>query len=80
MTQTQYLDSKFLNWPNAKELLSSICESLINLREDKLLQLSMNGPAAKWKVLSKTLNIGSCSQHAVRGALKMGMKSVDWNV
>ena len=46
----------------------------------------------KWKVweyfdekleskdLPKTLNIGGCSQHSVRGALKMGMKSVDWNV
>lgn len=40
----------------------------------------MNGPAANWKVLSKTLNIGSCSQHAVHGALKTSMKSVDWNV
>ena len=73
-------------------MFSSICESLTNLIEDKLIQLSLDGPAVNWKVLElfdekleskdlpKTLNIGSCSQHAVNGALKMGMKSVDWNV
>ena len=32
VTQTWYLDSKFLNWPNAEEWLSSIPESLTNLR------------------------------------------------
>ena len=92
VTQTWYLDSKFLNRPNAEELLSSICESLTNLGEDKLLQLSMDRLAVNWKVselfdekleskdLPKTLNIGSCNQHSVHGALKMVMKSVDWNV
>ena len=52
----------------------------------------MGGPAVNWKVLElfdeklefkdlpKTLNIGSCSQHSVHGALKTGMKKVDWNV
>ena len=34
----------------------------------------------EFKDLPKTLNIGSCSQHSVHGALKMGMKRVDWNV
>ena len=65
---------------------------LTSWRDVKLLQLSMDGPAVIWKVLelydekleSKdlpiTLNIGSCSQHSVHGALKMGMKSVDWNI
>ena len=89
VTQTQYLDSKFLNRPNTEELLSSICESLTNLREDKLPQLSMDGPAVNWKVfelfeekleskgLPKTLNIGGCSQHSAHGALKMGLRSVD---
>ena len=38
VTQTWCLDSKFLNRPNAEQLSSSICESLTNLREDKLLQ------------------------------------------
>ena len=92
VTQTRYLDSMFLNQPYAEELLSSICESLTNLREDKLLHLSVDGPAVNWKVLKlfdkkleskdlpKTLNIGACSKHSVHGALKMGMKSVDWNV
>ena len=51
VTQIQYLDSKFLNQPNAEELLSSICESLTNLKEDKLLQLSMDGSAVNWKIL-----------------------------
>ena len=26
------------------------------------------------------MNIGSCSQHSVHGALKMSMKTVDWNI
>ena len=51
VTQTWCLDSKFLNRPNAEQLSSSICESLTNLREDKLLQLSMDGPFMNWKVL-----------------------------
>ena len=51
VTQTWYLNLKFLNRSNAEELLSSICESLTNLIEDKLRQLSMDGPAVKWKVL-----------------------------
>ena len=92
VTQIRYLDLKFLNRPNAEELLSSICEILTNLTKDKLLQLSIDGPAVNWKVLElfeekleskdlrKTLNIGSCSQHSVHGALKMGMKIVNWNV
>ena len=32
VTQTWYLDSKFLNRPNAEESLSSVQESLTNLR------------------------------------------------
>ena len=79
VNQTQYLDSKSLNRPNAEELFSNICESLTNLREDKVLQLSMSEPAVNWKALEyfdekleskdlpKTLNIDSCSQHSVHG-------------
>ena len=52
----------------------------------------MDGPAVNWNVLElfdekldskdllKTLNTDSCGQHSVHGALKMGMKSVDWNI
>ena len=91
-TQTRYLDSKFLNRPNANELLNNIYDSLSNLKEDRLLQLSMDGPTVNCKVLQllderleakdlpKTLNIGSCSQHTVHGGLKTGIKSVDWNI
>ena len=28
-----------------------MCESVTNLRQDKLLQLSLDGPAVNWKVL-----------------------------
>ena len=86
------MDSKFLNQPNAEELLSSICQSLTSLREDKPLQLSVDEAIVNWKILElfnekleskdspKTLNIGSCSQHSVHVALRMDVKSVDWNV
>ena len=53
VTQTRCLDSKFSNRPNAEELLSSICESLTNLREEKLLQLSVDGPAVNLELFDE---------------------------
>ena len=49
----------------------------------------MDGPTVNWKVLemldvyleekdvSKTVNIGSCSQHVVHGALKTGTSNTE---
>ena len=63
------MDSTFLNQPNVEELLSSICQSLTSLREDKPLQLSVDEAIVNWKILElfnekleskdspKTLNI-----------------------
>ena len=51
----------------------------------------MDGPQVNWNVLklldgklvsenlSKTVNIGSCAQHAIHGALKIGTKSSEFD-
>ena len=79
----------FLHRPNASELLKNILEATSDLKLDKLIQLAMDRPTVNWKVLemldvyleekddSKTINIGSCSQHVVHGALKTGTSNTE---
>ena len=52
----------------------------------------MNGPSVNWSALnmldnkleennlSKTMNIGSSSQHTVHGALKVGETKTEWGI
>lgn len=92
MVQTRYFDSQFLNRPNASNLLESIVTAKRELNDEKLLQLAMDGPTVNWNVLemlddkriekelNKTLNIGSCSQHIIHGALQTGTTSTKWNI
>ena len=79
---TRYFDSAFLDRPNASNLLDSLQESTKPLAGEKSLQLAMDGPNVNWNVLdgldeqlienghTKTINIGSCAQHMVHGALQ----------
>ena len=53
MVVTRYLDSKFLERPNADNLFTCIRESVSGLSESKFLQLSMDGPSVNWVVLDK---------------------------
>ena len=90
--ETRYFDSKFLERPNAEHLFNCINEAIAGLKEDKLLQLAMDGPSVNWNVLDmlddslvekgfgKTINIGSCAQHIVHGALQTGISKTEWKI
>ena len=91
LVETRYYDSQFLHRPNADELFQSLLISSQKLNEEKCLQLPMDEPNVNWKVLekldnhiiendfTKTLNIGSCSQHIIHGAFQNGAPS-NWNI
>ena len=86
-----YFDSKFMRRPNADVLPKSLDESISSLNRGQFLQLAVDGPQVNWNVLkllddklvsenlSKTVNIGSCAQHVIHGALKSGTKSSEFN-
>ena len=92
LVQTQNFDSNFLKCPNAEMLFEKIKESLTELDESKLIQLSMDGPLVNWNVLEKlddhltnkdlpeTIDIGSCSQHILHTAFQTTIQSSGWNI
>ena len=91
IAETCYFDLKFMRRPNADVLLKNLDESISSLNRGLFLQLAMDGAQVNWNVLkllddkllsenlSKTMNIGSCAQHVVHGALKTGMKSSEFD-
>jgi len=92
MVLTRYLDSYFLQRPNAKNLCDALLSALKDLDPKQLGQLSMDGPATNWNVLQllhddreekeypTIVNIGSCSLHVLHGAFKSGMEAASWDV
>ena len=91
IAETRYFDSEFMRRPNADVLLKNFDESISSVNRGQFLQLVMDGPQVNWNVLkllddklvsenlSKTVNIGSCAQHVVHGALKIGTKSSEFD-
>ena len=91
IAETRYLDSKFMSWSNADVLLKNLDESISSLNRGQFLQLAMDGPQVNTNILkllddklvsenlSKTVNIGSCAQHIIHGALKTGTKSSEFD-
>ena len=73
-------------------MLRSLTAASHDLKDENLLQLAMDGPSVNWNVLemlddqragkdlSKTLNIESCNQHIVHGALKNGTTITEWSI
>ena len=71
-------------------MLKNIENVAKNFKIEKFLQLAVDGPSVNWSVLnmldnkleennlSKTINIGSYSQHTVHGALKVGAAKTEW--
>lgn len=51
--QKRYFDSQFLLRPNADNLLESLTTAIKDLSQEKLIQLSMDGPSTNWSVLDK---------------------------
>ena len=92
MAVTRYLDSKFLERPNADNLFTCIRESTSGLLESKFLQLSMDGPSVIWVVLdklddllvengyTKTVHIGSYAQHTVHGSFQTVIANTRWDI
>jgi hypothetical protein len=82
--KTRYINSQFLKRPNAENLLSELLIAIKDLPNEKMIQLSMDGPSTNWKVLTliqnhreerewpSIINIGSCGLHVVHGAKKSG--------
>ena len=51
--KTRYYDSQFLYQPNADNLYQCINTGTSQLSKQQMIQLSMNGPNANWKVFEK---------------------------
>ena len=92
MVVIRYLDSKFLERPNADNVFTCIRESISGLSESKFLQLSMDDPSVNSVVLdklddllvenrdTKTVHIGSCAQHTVQGSFQTGVVNTGWDI
>ena len=92
IVKARYFDSKFLQRPNAQNLLDKLVEVTDVLGIDKILQLSMDGPRVNWNVLKMLqekrkendhpgiIDIGSCGLHVIHGAFQTGLQSQGWEL
>ena len=77
LVETKSFDSAFLKCPNSENFHEKFLQSLSDLKLEKLLQISMDGPNVNWDVLKRhsqyreekelaqLVIIGSCSLHIV---------------
>ena len=90
---TRYLGSQFLGHATADDLLDKFLAALKELRCDRVVQISMDGPSVNWLFLDKLrkklerdpddshlLDLGSCSLHIVHGAFQTGAKASGFNI
>ena len=82
----------FFERSNAKNIENETHAALKPVSEEKMIQLSMDGPNINWKVFdllqshrekaewSPLLNLGSCSLYIVHGAFQTGSKATDWEI
>lgn len=89
-----YFDSEFWGHTQAEKLLERIKRALSPLNPNKLLQISMDGPAVNWKLLRifqedksqedpdapKMINLGSCGLHVLHGSFQDGERETGWKV
>ena len=92
LVETKYFDSAFLKYLNSENLREKLLQSLSDLKLEKLLQISMDGPNVNWDVLKRHCQyreekelaqlviIGSCGLHVVNGAFRTGMMETDWDI
>ena len=92
LVETKYFDSAFLKHPNSENLHEKLLQNLSDLKLEKLLQISMDGPNVNWDVLkchsqyreekelAQLVIIGSCDLHVVNGAFRTGMMETDWDI
>ena len=72
--------------------MDSLQQSTKPIPGEKFIQLAMDGPNVNQNILdgleeqlienghTKTINISSCAQHIVHGALQNGFCKTDWNI
>ena len=92
MAVTRYFDSHFPRRPNADNIVTKLQQSLQKIVAEKMIQLSMDGPATNWSVFEKMSdqrkndeipcleNIGSCGLHTVSNTLQNGAKKNGWKL
>lgn len=91
--KTQYLTSCFLGHTCAEDLASAFRQATEEIKQAKILQVSMDGPNVNIKFLRSLkeelkelddshniLDIGSCGLHVMNGAYKAGHAATGWDV
>lgn len=91
---SQYLGSQFLGHATADDLLKAYMEATKRLEQNKLIQISMDGPNVNLKFhrdllalrhslnesVPTLINIGTCGLHIVHGAFRKGFDSNGWKL
>ena len=77
ISKTPYLDSQFVLRPNAENLFASLNNGTECLQDEKMIQLSMDGPSTNWLALSELQedrgekeDLGSCGLHVISGTFQ----------
>ena len=90
--KTRYYNSQFMGKAAAKDVLKTFKECLNGMDEDKLLQVSMDGPKLSTSFLtcfneermdgklSHLVSLGSCGLHAIHNPYKHGENATGWNL
>ena len=86
-----YVALVFLGHSRHTDLYNSFTSMMDELSEDKLVQLSMDGPSVNVKLLqavqddrkdkglSHLLDMGTCGLHTLLESFKMGIEKSEWN-
>ncbi|GBN53613.1 hypothetical protein AVEN_197773-1, partial [Araneus ventricosus] len=91
---TRYYGSVFLGRATAQDLLDNFLKALSDIPLSKILHVSMDGPNVNLSFLNKLeehinneypdgkhlIKMGTCGLHVIHGAMKAGLKSVDWDI
>ena len=89
---TRYVTSVFLGHSRHTDLYNSFTSMMDGLSEDRLVQLSMDGPSVNFKLLQVVqgdrkdkglpheLDIGTCGLHTLHGSFKVGIEKSEWEM
>ena len=90
--KTRYYNSQFMGKAAAKDVLKTFKECVNGMDEDKLLQVSMDGPNVNTsfltslneermdRELSHLVSLGSCGLHTIHNSFKHGENATGWNL
>ena len=90
--KTRYYNSQFMGKAAAKDVLKTFKECVNGMDEDKLLQVSMDGPNVNTsfltslneermdRELSHLVSCGSCGHHTIHNSFKHGENATGWNL